>query len=159
MPKGAGLAPESFSNASMRNSNKHARSQKLDSSALGVLTDSTTAFKGQFRFECSRFFVESGVDDSAVQSRCFFGGALVFLDYGYRQPALSQFSGDSAADDARTYDANVAHSSGKSVKIPSIPRAFSLNISAGSLTVHAWTRSFASCACVISASVTMSHRG
>ena len=68
LPQSAGFTPQSRANTAVWNGDKHARSEQLDPALLRVANDQPAAFTGQFGFERTRNFVESRVDDTAVES-------------------------------------------------------------------------------------------
>ena len=159
LPQSTGFAPQAGTDAAVRNCNQHARFEQVDAPLLGVANDQATSFACQPGLECARNFMESRVDDAAVEPRSLLTRRWVLLDGRNRKPAAGELARDSAADDPRAYDAGVEHLSGKSVKIPSAPRLRNFEISAGSFTVQTWICSPASRAVSMTVGVTTSLWG
>ena len=121
----------------MRDRDQHACVQQSDSSFFRVAHDEAAAFASELGFQRARSFVESGMDDTTVESRCLLACRVVLLQPHHRQTPEREFACNGAADNSScAYDADVDHRSGKSVKMPSTPSVRNAAISAASLIVQ-----------------------
>src|SRR5207302_10634269 len=68
VPERIRFAPQTCANAPVRNRNEHARSQKLDAALFRISDHQLTAFVSKPGFERAGDFVESGMDDPAVEA-------------------------------------------------------------------------------------------
>ena len=144
----------------MRNRNEHSGSEKPDAAFLGISDEEPATFAGKLGLECSKNFVKSGMHHTAVEAGCLLTGGFVLLDARYGESLLGQLACNRAADNAAgSYDADIEHRSGKSVKIPSTPSLREREISSSPFTVQMWTRSLAWRAAAIRLAVTRSLRG
>ena len=121
----------------MRNRDKHSRFEKPDAALASIRNHEPAALTRKLSFQRFRYFMESGVDDAAVQPGGFFTGPRMFFNGDDCQAVQGEFTRDRCADNpAAPYDAGVEHRSGKSVKMPSAPSSRKYSISCGSFTVQ-----------------------
>jgi len=68
IPQRVRFAPQTCANASVGNRNEHPRSHEFDAALSGVSDHQLAAFVGKPGFERAGNFVESGMDDPAVEA-------------------------------------------------------------------------------------------
>src|SRR5689334_21965564 len=104
----------------MRHRDQHACMKQWNFAFLRITHNQVATLAREQCFQRAGQLVESGMNDTTVESGCLAACRLVFFERYDRKAFQRKLASNGAADNAaRAYDADVVHRSGKSVKMPS----------------------------------------